>query len=282
MRVPGGAGGMARLLFGLMMWLVPALAWAEDTPTFVNDPTSHCSVGTFYPKPGLVPHWSGACVAGKAEGQGVAEWQLDGVFNNRSEGTYRAGLRDGRVLVTTAEGGRGEAEFRNGRMNGRCVFTQNDGAHFDGQCANDKRNGFGKQTFASGNRYEGDYRNDDLNGRGVYIWTDGQRYEGDFADGQRAGRGRETYSNGARYEGDWVDGDYEGEGTYTFADGQVYEGEWSHDLPNGRGVFHGVTRGLLGSDQHDFAGTWVNGCFAQDPYTAHLFKSSQECGFDDD
>ena len=59
------------------------------------------------------------------------------MFNNRSEGNYRAGLRDGRVLVTTAEGERGEAEFRNGRMNGRCVFTHADAAHFDGQCAND-------------------------------------------------------------------------------------------------------------------------------------------------
>jgi hypothetical protein len=53
-------------------------------------------------------------------------------------------------------------------------------------------------------------------------------------------------------------------------------------LPNGRGVLHGTTHGLLGSGHHDFAGTWVNGCFAQDPYTATLFKTRAECGFDDD
>jgi hypothetical protein len=257
-------------------------AWADDTPSFFADPATGCRLGSFSPKPGLVPRWSGACAGSLAEGPGIVEWQENGSFSNRFEGIYHAGLREGRGIVVTKDGDRGEAEFRNGRLNGRCVFTYAAGGRFDGQCANDKRNGPGTQVFASGNRYEGDYRDDDMNGRGVFNWKEGQRYEGDFVDGTRNGRGRETYPSGARYEGDWVEDKFQGQGTYYFADGQIYEGEWADDMPNGRGVLHGITHGLLGSGQHDFAGTWVNGCFAQDPYTAHLFKTAEECGFDDD
>jgi hypothetical protein len=264
-------------LAALPIWC--AAAWADDKPTFFADPATGCRLGSFHPESGMVPHWSGACTGGFAEGPGTAEWQINGQFNSRNEGTYHAGLREGRVINVNADGDRVEGEFHGGRLNGRCVEVFADGGRFDGQCVNDERNGLGKQTFASGNRYEGDYRNGEISGRGVYTWTSGQRYEGDFADGQRNGRGRETYAGGAHYEGDWVDGDYEGQGMYTFDDGQVYEGEWSNDLPNGRGVLHGTTHGLLGSGQHDFAGTWVNGCFAQDPYTASLFKSAAECGF---
>lgn len=273
----------------LFCWLAAPLAlsvaspaWADDTPTFFADPATGCRLGSFYPQPGLVPHWSGRCANGFAEGPGIAEWQLNGQLNGRNEGTYHAGLREGRIINSNAKGDRFEGEFHNGRMNGRCVETFADGGRFDGQCVNDVQEGHGKRTWPDGDSYDGDFHNGDMTGRGVYTWKSGARYEGDFVDGKSTGRGREVFASGARYEGDWVEDKFQGQGTYTFADGQVYEGEWANDLPNGRGVFHGVTHGLLGSGQHDFAGTWIMGCFAQDPYTAHLFKSAAECGFDDD
>jgi hypothetical protein len=271
---------MLRSLWALALCLaaLPMLggpAWADDTPTFFADPATGCRLGSFYPQPGFVPHWSGACAKGYAEGPGIVEWQLNGQLNSRNEGTYHGGLREGRVINYNAKGDRTEGEFRGGRLNGRCIGTFADGARYDGQCANDKFDGHGKQTWPDGDSYEGDFRAGEMTGRGVYTWKSGSRYEGDFVDGKSTGRGRKVNAGGDRYEGDWVDDKFQGQGTYYFADGGVYEGEWTNDLPNGRGVFHG----FLDGGRRDFVGTWVSGCFAQVPYTVHLFKSAEECGF---
>ena len=265
----------------LVAFLAVAPARADDTPTFVTDPASHCTVGTFYPESGLVPHWTGACVGGKADGPGIVEWQTNGKFSGRNEGAFHAGLLDGRGIKQTGDGRRYEAEFRNGRMTGRCVMTTPD-VRVDGQCANDLFDGPGKAAFKDGGRYEGDFKNSKLTGKGVWIFASGARWEGDFLDAKLNGKGRAIYANGEKYEGDYVNGKYEGQGRYDFADGNIYEGEWVNDLPNGRGVLHGVTHGLLGEGRHDYIGTWVNGCFQQEPYTAELFKTRAECGFGND
>jgi hypothetical protein len=273
---------MLRSILALVVCLaaLPILcgpAWADDTPTFFADPATGCRLGSFYPQQGLVPHWSGKCVGGFAEGPGIVEWQVNGQFDSHNEGGYHAGLREGMVINVNPQGSRFEGAYHNGRLNGRCIATYRDGTRIDGHCVNDQITGKGTETLASGDRYEGDFVNAGLTGRGVYTWKSGQRYEGDFVDGVRTGRGRQVIAEDERYEGDWVADKYEGTGTYSFADGGVYEGEWTNDLPNRRGVFHG----FLDGDPHDFAGTWVNGCFAQAPYTAELFKSRAECGFDD-
>ncbi len=254
-------------------------ARADDTPTFIADPTSHCSVGTYHPEPALTVHWSGACVAGKAEGQGVAEWQESGQLFARLEGPFHAGLLEGRGLRFVPGGVRFEAEFRGGRMNGRCIMTAPQG-RVDGQCANDQLNGPGKAVFPDGDRYEGDFKDSAITGQGIWYHANGARQEGEWLDAKLNGKGRAIYASGDRYEGDYVEGKYEGQGIYYFADGNVYEGEWANDLPNGRGVLHGITHGLMGEGHHDYIGTWVNGCFHQEPYTAELFKTRAECGFD--
>jgi hypothetical protein len=276
---------MLRSLWGFVLCLgaLPVLcgaAWADETPTFIADPASHCSVGTFYPQAGLVPRWSGACVGGKADGPGIVEWQINGTFNGRNEGSFHAGLLDGRGLKLTAEGRRYEAEFRNGKMNGRCVMTTPD-VRLDGQCANDLFNGPGTAVFSPDDRYEGDFKDSHITGHGIWYHANGARQEGQWLDAKLNGKGRAIYANGDSYEGDYVNGDYEGQGIFHDHDGSVYEGEWAHDLPNGRGVLHGVTHGLLMSGTHDFSGTWVEGCFRQGEYTATFATSRAKCGFGD-
>ena len=237
--------------------LVPALlfassmpARADDTPTFITDPASHCAVGTFYPEAGLVPQWSGACAGGKADGPGIAEWQTNGKFSGRNEGTFHAGLLEGSGIKQTADGRRYEAEFRNGKMNGRCILTS-DKVRVDGQCANDDFNGPGKAVFAGGDRYEGDFKDSKLTGTGIWYFKDGGRREGQWLDAELNGKGRAIYANGDTYEGDFVKSNYEGQGTFHDHEGSVYEGEWAHDLPNGRGILHGVTHGLLAAALRD-------------------------------
>jgi hypothetical protein len=276
--VPRKYLGVAAL--ALLIFLIAAPARADDTPIFITDPASHCSVATFYPEPGLVPHWSGACVGGKADGPGIVEWQTNGKFSGRNEGSFRAGLLDGRGIKQTADGRRYEAEFRNGRMSGRCVLTS-DKVRVDGQCATDNFNGPGKAVFADGDRYEGDFKDSKITGTGIWYFKNGARWEGQFLDAKLNGKGRAIYANGDSYEGGYVNGDYEGQGTFHDHDGGVYEGEWAHDLPNGRGVLHGVTHGPLMSGTHDFSGTWVEGCFRQGEYTATFATSRAKCGFSD-
>ncbi len=129
-------------------------------------------------------------------------------------------------------------------MNGRCVLTS-DKVRVDGQCANDNFNGPGKAVFEGGDRYEGDFKDSTLTGTGIWYFKNGPRWEGQFLDAKFNGKGRAIYASGE----------------------------------NGRGVLHGVTHGLLGEGRHDYIGTWMNGCFHQEPYTAELFKTRAECGF---
>jgi len=279
--VPGKS--LCIVALALLAFVAATPARADDTPTFIADPASRCSVGTYHPVPGLTVHWSGACVAGKADGSGVAEWRANGALISRSEGVFRAGLREGRALSTipSADGDvRWEAEFRNGRMNGRCVMTKPD-VRVEGQCANDLFNGPGVATFTNGNRYEGNFKDSEFNGQGVFSRKDGSRLEGEWLHNHINGKGRGVYPGIGRYEGDFVNGDFEGRGTYYFdEDANVYEGEWHKGLPNGRGVLHGTTHGLLGQGRHDYVGTWVNGCFHQEPYTAEVMTTRAACGFD--
>jgi len=88
---------MYRALLLLAAWLIPAVAWAEDAPTFYADSASGCRLGTFYPETGLTVRWSGPCAGGKAEGRGIAEWQRDGAFWARTEGEYHGGCAKGAV-----------------------------------------------------------------------------------------------------------------------------------------------------------------------------------------
>jgi hypothetical protein len=270
-----------KIAFRALLAFVAALlpAHAEDELHFVTDQASHCSLGTF--ATGLPPtvQWTGACVNGKAEGPGVAIWQNAAGFRQRTEATFHAGLAEGRGIKQTGDNFRYEAEFHNGRMNGRCVLTKSD-LRIDGQCVDDQFNGPVKIVFTDGGHYEGDFKDGKFNGQGIFYRKDGTRFEGEWVNHSLNGKGRAVYANGASYEGDFVNGDMEGQGVYHFADGGVYEGEWHNGIPNGRGVYHGIPNGPFGM-RRDFAGTWVNGCFAQAPLTAALFKRRAECGFDD-
>jgi hypothetical protein len=254
---------------------VAAFHNGKPAPVFVVDPASHCSVGTFSNDTQLSVHWSGACNAGKAEGPGIAEWKKAGSFASRSEGTFHGGLLEGRGIKQTSDNYRFEAEFHDGRMNGRCIRTS-PAARIDTQCVDDQFNGTGVATFPNGSRYEGEFHDGHMSGRGVFFGTPetgGARLEGSFIDGILNGQGRQVFPReNESYEGNLLNGKYEGTGIYRYQNGTWYEGEWHDSIPNGRGVYHG--------SGHDFAGTWINGCFAQGDYHAWLNVTKQSCGFD--
>jgi len=159
----GKSLGVAALT--LLAIVASTSARADDVPTFTTDPASHCSIGTYHPDPRDSVRWNGTCAAGKAQGQGVAEWQTAGAFVARFEGTFEGGLIEGRGLKVTKDNRRFEAEFHQGKMSGRCVMTT-PAVRVDGQCSNDAFNGRGIATFTNGNRYEGNFKDSAFNGQG--------------------------------------------------------------------------------------------------------------------
>ena len=79
--------------------------------------------------------WSGACVHGKASGQGRAVWRTP-------RGVYVY-----------------EGAFRDGKEHGHGTYTFPSGGHFEGGWTRGMPHGWGVYTTESGDRYEGDWTN---------------------------------------------------------------------------------------------------------------------------
>ena len=103
--------------------------------------------------PELQGSYSGGCVNGLAEGEGVAQGTAE----------YRG-------------------EFRQGRKNGKGVKTWANGDRYEGAFVEDRREGLGTYTWGrgkwQGERYEGGYNNDQRHGFGSYRWPGGDYYAG--------------------------------------------------------------------------------------------------------
>ena len=109
--------------------------------------------------------WSGACVDGKASGEGRL--------------TYRGGA------------GAYEGDMRAGTMHGRGVLIWVDGFRYEGEFSEGRQHGFGTLFRANGDRYEGAWRHGRPHGHGTFTTADGETYEGAWRDGclgERDGR----------------------------------------------------------------------------------------------
>ena len=258
--------------------LLAALAWADGPLTFYPDAKTGCRVGTFSPQPQLTVQWNGPCADGKAQGRGIAEWSIAGKFDSRTEGEFRAGLREGRSITTDRKNNRWEQEDRAGLANGRCIYIGADGARTDALCRDGKRNGPGKAVTADGDRYTGEYRDDKKAGHGVYVWKDGRIYEGDLGDGGQSGKGKEVWPDGAWYDGEWANGTFNGQGVDVMSDGAYYQGNFKDGFPDGPGEYVGHSQD---GSTNVWTGEWEQGCLSTpDGMTAAVEKTRAACGFD--
>ncbi|HEX6690536.1 MAG TPA: hypothetical protein VF110_05240, partial [Burkholderiales bacterium] len=129
--------------------------------------------------PELQGAYTGGCVNGLAEGEGVA----------RGTAVYEGG-------------------FLQGRKHGKGVKTWANGDRYEGDFADDQRNGFGRYTWGKGRwqgeRYEGGYSRDQRHGFGTYRYSTGDVYAGpwqsDVATGPATGMmlARKKYEEEAR------------------------------------------------------------------------------------
>jgi hypothetical protein len=126
--------------------LIPILVWALSPISYAQQ---QCRVLD----PDLQGSYSGPCVNGLAQGNGVAEGAA------KYEGEFKAGRKHGKGVKTWPNGDRYEGEFADDRKEGQGVYT------------------WGRGPW-QGERYEGGYVADKRDGHGVYRWPSGDVYRG--------------------------------------------------------------------------------------------------------
>ncbi len=107
----------ASLAATLASALVPALA---QTAGWAADPDTGCRIWVDVPHAGGNVSWSGACLNGLAEGDGV----VTTTTGNRYQGSLRAGMREGHGVLTYLNGNRFEGEWHVNKPNGPGSYNQ--------------------------------------------------------------------------------------------------------------------------------------------------------------
>lgn len=195
-----GAGALDREMLARLTRTHPATRaqWVETG--------DGCRVWNRFPQARETVTWTGPCVDGATDGEGVLTWRS---------------VRLGQEQVETHEGAR-----QGGREHGRGVYVGADGSRYEGAWRLGIKHGRGTYTSPDGHVYVGAYREGLRHGQGVYTLANGSRYEGAWQGGRQHGQGVATWHDGSRYEGALADGKPDGQGTLTFPDGNVYSGEW--------------------------------------------------------
>lgn len=185
--------------------VAPAVPFTPPVP-MARDGTNGCHVW----KPDLQPNetvkWTGRCANSMAEGQGKAEWFVDGKPGLTYEGTFKAGMLQGTGRMTAPGGDSYEGEYVDGQRHGSGTYVAANGERYAGQWKANKRDGVGTLTYANGDRYEGEFKDNRRHGKGTFKRPDGETYVGEYIEDRREGSGLLVRADGSRYEGLFKDG----------------------------------------------------------------------------
>lgn len=266
---------LLRNVLSLALAVCFSSAFAGD---WTADPATGCKAWNPNPQPGETITWSGACVDGKASGEGTLAYVqngsavqtiscsafAEGVCSGKQKITFADGTTNegdaikgswqGKLVVTWPNGDRNEWQFVDGKRQKKGVYASADGHRYEGDFDGAKKSGKGVYVWPDGARYEGDFVANSRTGKGTMLFTNGDRYEGDFVDGKMTGRGKRTGSTGNSYEGDFVDGKWSGKGVFTWADGTRYEGGFVDSKRSGKGIY-------VWPDGTRYEGDFVDGKF---------------------
>ena len=263
----------------LCLWLTSgAVAGAEVKGIWLKDPITGAAVWNSDPRPGEAIGWSGGILDEKASGPGVLTWIEDGRIVGRFAGTMVAGKAEGRGKVDFEidEGfAHYEGDFSGSRMHGTGVLVLSDGSRAEGDFRNDNLEGFVNFRRPDGTGYTGEVRANLPHGKGRQIRAGGEEYLGDFVNGEREGDGVLLLPNGDIYTGPFKAGRPDGRGKLETVEGGVYEGPFRAGEPHGTGIIttpagekatgpmvHGVPDGkfvITAADGTTREETWKNG-----------------------
>ena len=162
---------------------IPGVPLDPLGPNWIVAENRACQIYKPNLKSGDAVTWSGACVDGKASGEGRFTWR-----GNHGENVY-------------------QGEFHEGRLHGRGVYRWAVGACYDGELRDGRQHGRGTHTWPGGGRYQGEWRDGKRHGQGTYIGASGARYEGQWRNDKRHGRGSYTWGDGDAMTCEWRDGE---------------------------------------------------------------------------
>jgi len=137
------------VLLLMMLTATPLCAQSSSTEWSI-DPRTGCRIWNDKPNPGESVHWSGACINGVAQGDGVATWLVDGTPFAVYIGEFVQGKPEGRGTLAYANGTKYVGDFKAGVPNGLGTSTSPDGRKYVGEVRNGKRHGQGTLTRADG------------------------------------------------------------------------------------------------------------------------------------
>ncbi len=113
----------------------PPAARTTGTPTgWVADLKTGCKIWDDAPDPEERMTWSGECVDGMAEGNGILQFFIGDKPAARYEGDMRNGRADGHGINVEPDGGRYEGQWRNNAADGFGTYTR-DGKRYEGTWA---------------------------------------------------------------------------------------------------------------------------------------------------
>jgi hypothetical protein len=148
---------------------------------------TNCKVWNPYPEPDESVSWSGECIEGKLNGEGVLEWRVNGQVSQTNEGTYKNGVEVGPHKIVDDDyqyiGGLEDGKYEG---EGTYISTKGDGLKYVGEWSNGKQHGLGIMTNPSPDihKYVGGFNNGKLHGKGVVHEKNGETLHVEFINGQ--------------------------------------------------------------------------------------------------
>lgn len=257
---------------------------APDAAYFVPDTGKQCWVGKAGFRDATSARWSGACVAGYADGEGSLAWFKDTEHLGTYTGALQRGLAHGSGTLTVASAAgwsAGDDPANGGHASDQDRTSGAGGFRYEGHFEAGRPHGKGMMRTQRGTTVEGSFEKGLPHGPGVEILSDGSRYQGEFRQGKKTGLGTKTLlgSDGkpARIEnGPFVDGVLHGKGgkqvlpgdrelSGTFDRGELTEGTIRFDngmLLAGRfrnQALHGSNGRFESTEGRVAEGEWNNG-----------------------
>ena len=206
------------------LFLLGAAFGAHAEEAWIADQNG-CKLANFVPKPGESVTWTGGCVDGFADGEGIENWYVNGERSWTFTGTMKAGKAAGPGLQEWSSGNRFQGDYVEGHRTGHGVLDMpKSGYRYEGEFLNSARSGHGVAQWATGERYEGNFDSGRASGQGVFEGRGGYRYEGSFAAGWPQGKGRAISVKGNRYDGEFARGMPSPNGQVTTVAGEVVTG----------------------------------------------------------
>ena len=124
-----------------------------------RDQESGCQVWSEHEQPIVSISWSGDCVDGKADGQGIMQVYIDNIPFSHYEGSYKAGKADGYGVLVSPDQSRYEGHFKENLMHGHGVIISSDGKRLEGEYVNGFPHGKLMATNPDGETVEMEFKN---------------------------------------------------------------------------------------------------------------------------